>query len=158
MERKETGRFDGYASVFNTLDLNNDIVFAGAFQAALTKAKRLGKKIPLLWSHHPQDTIGYCDILTEDTYGLRLQGEIFLNTSRGRSLFNLIKKKKLSGLSIGYIPRCVAYSKHRKVRCLKEVDLLEISIVTTPANPKAKIFAAETSLPQNKIGSKMEKM
>ena len=148
MKKKKPGSFVGYASVFNTLDLNNDIVFSGAFKSALSKMNHRGKKIPLLWSHHMHKTIGYCDTLIEDSYGLKLEGEVFLNTPLGKSLYHLMERKKLVGLSIGYIPRRIAYSKHQNVRCLKEVDLLEVSLVATPANPKARILECE---PTNKI-------
>jgi uncharacterized protein len=43
------GTFDGYASLFNVVDLGRDMVMPGAFAASL--ARRGPRGIKLLWQH-----------------------------------------------------------------------------------------------------------
>jgi HK97 family phage prohead protease len=50
---EENGVFSGYASVFNIVDKQNDLILPGAFKKNLSK-----NKIKLLWQHNPGEPIG----------------------------------------------------------------------------------------------------
>jgi uncharacterized protein len=125
----------GYASVFNILDLGGDILQSGAFQTTITQKKRL----PILWNHDISEPIGFWEELREDAYGLYVRGQISLEVQRGRELAALVKNGAIDGLSIGFrIVRARADPKTKRRR-IEAVDLWEISIVTFPMNPQAKI-------------------
>jgi len=87
--------------------------------------------------------------MEEDSKGLRLQGKLALNTKRGRDTYELLKMKPrpaLDGLSIGY--RCTDYELHKvgspARRTIKAVDLVEVSLVTFPANTRARVTGVKS--------------
>lgn len=122
----------GYASVFNMVDSQEDLVEKGAFE----NAKREGVK--LLWQHDSSTPIGVIKSLYEDDYGLKIDAEINNKTTAGREASELIKQGAVEGLSIGFCPIDFTYN-CKNIRVLKKVDLMEISIVTFPSNNKAGI-------------------
>lgn len=135
----EAGRgvIEGYASLFGVADLSGDVVMAGAFAASLRRRGVGG--IKLLWQHDPATPIGRWIAVSEDGKGLRVRGEIALEAARGRDAFALVRAGALDGLSIGF--RTVKALKDVKsgLRRLTEVDLWEISLVTFPMLPGARI-------------------
>ena len=138
-ENKETGEFEGYASVFNNTDLGNDVIKNGAFLKSIKK--RGPKNVKLLYQHKSDMPIGVYDSIKEDDKGLYVKGRLALKTTAGRDAYELLKMGALDGLSIGFRanPDQVSYDKRSRKRIIKEVDLMEISLVTFPMNPKAKI-------------------
>jgi HK97 family phage prohead protease len=123
--------FYGYASVFNVRDSYNDIVLPTAFKNSL-KLKEI-KNIKLLWQHNRQKPIGYFINMYEDQIGLFVEGEF-----DNYNAYNLVRNNLISGLSIGYkIKNCEVDAKNRRI--LKDLDLMEISVVSFPANKHSKI-------------------
>ena len=133
------GMFEGYASVFGNKDLGNDVVVAGAFKKSV-KSKG-ARKIKMLFQHDTKEPIGVYTKIQEDANGLRVQGQLAMNTQKGREVYELMKMGAIDGLSVGYRVDAKGYSydERGKKRMLKEVDLMEISAVTFPMNPKARI-------------------
>ena len=87
--------------------------------------------------------IGIWTELAEDGHGLKVEGKL-ADTPRGREAYALVKmdpRPAINGLSIGYIAK--EFSPRSKPeeprRTLKKVDLMEVSLVTFPANGKARI-------------------
>ena len=136
---EEKGMFEGYGSIFGNKDLGNDVVEAGAFSKSLRKRKP--NQVKLLWQHKQDQPIGVFEKITEDGDGLQVKGRLALGTQQGREAFELMKMGALDGLSIGYKadPDKQSYDERRRRRMLKEVDLMEISLVTFPMNPKARV-------------------
>lgn len=128
------GRFAGYASVFNVIDSQRDIILRGAF--AKTLKGRIGE-IKLLWQHQQSEPIGVFDRIFEDARGLYVEGRLLLHVRRAQEAHTLLKAGALSGLSIGYSPVHYTVDPHTGVRTLSEVALWEISLVTFPANEAA---------------------
>ena len=135
----EDGTFEGYGSVFNNTDLGNDVIKTGAFTKSL--AERGTKGVKLLYQHKSDMPIGVFDEIVEDSHGLRVKGRLALGTTAGRDAYELLKMGALDGLSIGFRvnPKEVSYDKRKGQRIIKEVDLMEISLVTFPMNPKATV-------------------
>ena len=132
----EAGVFTGYASIFNNVDQHGDVVMPGAFRKSLSER---GNVVPLLWQHDTTEPVGVLE-LVEDSKGLRVvRGEINLETARGREAYALLKQGAIKGLSIGY--QVVQDGWQGKVRQLKELKLLEVSLVTFPANELASVTA-----------------
>ena len=142
-EEEEKGVFTGYGSIFGNKDLGNDVVVEGAF------AKSIGQKgaraVKLLYQHRPEEPIGVFDEIVEDKRGLRVKGRLAMGTQRGREVYELMKMGAIDGLSIGYRvdPKGVEYDEKGKRRLLKSVDLMEISAVTFPMNPRARVQAVK---------------
>lgn len=136
-EVNDEGKVEGYLSVFDVVDLQNDKIVKGAFKDTLSEKKRF----PLLWQHDTATPIGVF-VGKEDDKGLFVSAELNMNTTRGKEAHALLKQGAVSGLSIGYQPVTVSYE--GDVRILKQVDLWEGSIVTFPANPFAVITGVKT--------------
>ena len=139
----EDGTFSGYASIFGNKDLGGDVVEEGAFVKSLRRRK--AKQVKMLWQHKTDKPIGVYDRISEDGDGLKVSGRLALGTQGGRDAYELLKMGAIDGLSIGYKadPAKQYYDDRRRKRHLKEVDLMEISLVTFPMNPKATIQAVK---------------
>ncbi len=131
-------RIEGYASLFGATDQGGDIVEAGAYAASLARAAQAGRSIKLLWQHDPREPIGVWDRVEEDGTGLRVQGRLLDGVARGREAAALIAAGAIDGLSIGY--RTVRAAKDMQGRrLLQEVELWEVSLVTFPMLPQARL-------------------
>ena len=133
------GTFMGYASVFDEVDSQNEVVTYGAFTRTLENWQRKNAAPAMLWMHDPTAPIGLWLSLSENRKGLIVHGRLALTTQKGREAYELLKMKALTGLSIGYRIVTSRIDAKRKVRILTEVDLFEISLVTFPANDAARI-------------------
>lgn len=134
------GAFEGYASVFDLIDDGHDRVARGAFARSL--AEKGAKAVKLLWQHDPAEPIGVVEALAEDARGLFVKGRLLLDVQRAREALALMRCGALDGLSIGY--RAVkAASGEGGTRVLEEVDLWEISLVTFPMQPAARVAAVK---------------
>ena len=136
---EEDGTFEGYGSVFNNTDLGNDVIKDGAFTKTLRR--RGAKGVKLLYQHKTDMPIGVFTEMKEDEPGLYVKGQLALGTTAGRDAYELMKMGALDGLSIGFKvnPQEVAYDKRTGKRIIKELDLMEVSLVPFPMNPRATI-------------------
>ncbi len=131
---EETGEFSGYASIFNVCDAAGDIILPGAFATSLDK----NNDIKFLWQHNLREPIGCIDRIYEDAYGLFISGRFLLEVARAREAYHLIRSGAIKGLSIGYIVEEVFYEGEN--RYIKSLHLLEISVVTMPAQQLAQVL------------------
>jgi HK97 family phage prohead protease len=131
------GTFSGYASLFNKEDMGRDIVLPGAFRDSLRERGPAG--IKLLYQHKPDEPIGIWESLAEDTRGLLAHGRLMLPVARAREALALMRAGALDGLSIGF--RTVEGRRDARtgIRRLARIDLWEISIVTFPLLPEARV-------------------
>ena len=138
-EDKNYGTFEGYGSVFGNKDLGNDVIEAGAFTKSLKRRKP--QNVKLLYQHKSDMPIGVFDEIREDDHGLVVKGRLALKTQAGAEAYELLKMGALDGLSIGFRvnPKEVSYDKRGNKRIIKEVDLMEVSLVTFPMNPQATV-------------------
>ena len=138
-EDKNYGTFEGYGSVFGNKDLGNDVIEAGAFAKSLKRRKP--QNVKLLYQHKSDMPIGVFDEIKEDEHGLVVKGRLALKTQAGAEAYELLKMGALDGLSIGFRvnPKEVSYEKRGNKRIIKEVDLMEVSLVTFPMNPQATV-------------------
>jgi len=139
----DDGTVEGYGSVFGVRDNYDDVIAAGAFAASLKEHKAAGTMPAMLWQHSPDEPIGVWEEIAEDAKGLRVKGRLALDTARGREAHALLKMGALNGLSIGFVARAWRYE-NEDVRVLTEIDLWEVSLVTFPANAKARITQVKT--------------
>ncbi|MEM1350730.1 MAG: HK97 family phage prohead protease [Pseudomonadota bacterium] len=128
----------GYASLFGSVDQGNDVVEQGAYGAALRKIARRGSGIKMLWQHDPAQPIGVWDEVREDDKGLWVKGRILDSVAKGREAIALIEAGAIDGLSIGYRTKRAAKNSKGQ-RLLTELELWEVSLVTFPMLPSARI-------------------
>lgn len=129
---------EGHASLWGVADRGGDTVERGAFAASLARLKAAGASPKLLWQHDPMQPIGLWDEVGEDARGLRVRGRILADVARGREAAALVRAGAIDGLSIGY--RAVRTTRDAKgQRHLVEVDLWEVSLVTFPMLPEARL-------------------
>lgn len=141
---EEDGTFSGYASVFNVLDSQKDIIANGAFKRTLEKRNA---DIKLLWQHKLDEPIGVFLNIKEDSHGLFVKGKLLLDVTRAKEAYSLLKSGAINGMSIGYSVVLADYDDVKGIRILKDVDLFEISLVTFPANKDATITSVKAEIP-----------
>ena len=131
------GSFEGYASLFHREDLSRDVVMPGAFAQSLRERGTGG--IKMLFQHDANQPIGVWSALKEDARGLYAQGRLMPEVAKAREVHALMRAGALDGLSIGF--RTVKGRRDRAtgVRRLEKVDLWEISVVTFPLLPEARV-------------------
>ncbi len=135
----EEGVFEGYASVFEHLDDQGDRVLKGAFMDSLKFWWHSGQAPKMLWQHDPTQPIGVWESMEEDGHGLRVKGRLLLELQRGREAYALMKAGVVDSLSIGYRVLEARPGLKSGERLLSKLELHEISLVTFPANDRAKI-------------------
>jgi HK97 family phage prohead protease len=134
------GAFKGYGSVFGVVDSYGEVVAPGAFANSLKALADKGRTIPILWQHRTVEPIGSWVNLKEDANGLLGDGELWLEEApNAKVAYKGMQTRSITGLSIGYYVIKSSYNEKTGIRTLEEVDLVEISIVTTPANDEARI-------------------
>lgn len=142
---------EGYASLFGKVDQGGDVVQPGAYAASLAALKAKGQRVKMLWQHDPAQPIGIWDELREDARGLYVKGRILTDVEKGREAAALIEAGAIDGLSIGYRTKR-AQKDAKGQRLLAELELWEVSLVTFPMLPDARVgakgdsLAAETAL------------
>jgi HK97 family phage prohead protease len=129
-------RFAGYAAIFGRQDDGGDVIAPGAFARSL--ARLGGGELPLLWQHGPQARIGAIEAVSEDERGLRVIGRIEGRGPTARKAAALVRDGRIDGLSFGY--RVVA-ARGETPRRLEQLELVEVSLVTHPMQPLARVHA-----------------
>jgi len=142
--------FEGYGSVFNTVDSYGDTIAKGAFKATLREWKATKKYPKLLLQHggggffggNADDMvpIGKWEEMHEDDHGLYMKGRLFdVDTDRVKATYAAMREGELDGLSIGFRTRKSKMDEETGIRTLTDVQLFEVSLVTFPANDPARV-------------------
>lgn len=148
----EDGFFSGYGAVFGNIDWYNDIILPGAFKNTLAQWSGKSKFPPVLWNHSINEPIGVYTKLIEDEKGLYVEGRLLVDdVPKAKSTHALLKAGAIDGLSIGYRTVKSAYNENTDIRELIELDLSEISIVTTPANEHSLVTSVKSKLEDGEL-------
>ena len=129
-------RIAGYASIFNIADKGGDVVLKGAFAGA-------GQSVPLLWQHDSKEPVGFVERLVEDARGLRIVARV-VASGRGADAAALLRAGAIYGLSFGYRVKAARPDRARGVRELSALELVEVSLVTFPMQPLARVLGFST--------------
>jgi HK97 family phage prohead protease len=133
---------EGYASLFGKRDQGGDVVQPGAYKASLKALAANGRSVKMLWQHDPSHPIGVWEQVHEDGTGLYVKGRILTEVEKGREAAALLAAGAIDGLSIGY--RTLRAEKDGKgQRLLSELELWEVSLVTFPMLPEARVSAKQ---------------
>lgn len=137
----ETGKFSGYASVFNSIDSYGDTILPGAYKKTLEV-----NGLPKMFLQHEswELPIGKWLSAEEDNHGLWVEGELTLGMGRANDTYAALKHGTLDGLSIGYRLLRDDYDyvegSDMSRRVIKNITLLaEVSPVVFPAETQARI-------------------
>lgn len=135
------GSFAGYASLFDVLDSQGDIVVKGAYTDTLPQFLERGF---IAWGHDWLNPVATVREAREDNRGLRLvadfHSDALSQTARTRTRERL-ERGKFMGLSIGF--QTVSHQMTPEARLLKKIDLFETSLVTVPALREAGVTHAK---------------
>ncbi len=134
-------RFAGYAALFDVVDRGGDVVRAGAF------AGIDARQVPLLWQHDPARPIGVIESASEDKRGLRVVARLSDGSATAKEAAALLREGAVSGLSFGYRVRSSEPAPPGRggtaTRALTAVELVEVSVVSVPMQPGARVIAVE---------------
>ncbi|CAB5525844.1 phage prohead protease, HK97 family [Pseudomonas putida] len=140
----DAGNFEGYAAVFNNIDLGDDVILPGAFtKVKTTRAGRL--KLALF--HDLTRLVGSAEF-TQDDHGLYIKGRVNLAVSYARDAYELMKEGTLDSMSIGFNTILAAYEERdgRSVRIIKQAELWEASLVPFGMNPDAQVTDVKSDI------------
>lgn len=133
--------FSGYASVFGGVDSYGDTIDPKAYEKTLTDRAR---PIRMRWNHYGP-VIGKWLRMTTDNVGLFVEGELTPGHSTAIDTYASLKHGAIDGLSIGYIAKS-AIENPDGTRLLKEIELIEISIVEEPADINATVSNIKSAI------------
>lgn len=136
----ETGAFAGYASVFGGVDSYGDTILRGAY--ADTLSTQGAPK--MFFNHQSWDMpIGKWTQAVEDDHGLYVEGELTVGNRVADDVLAALRHGTLDGLSIGYYLKSGDYEDTDAGRIIRKVtNLVEISVVTWPADSAARVDLA----------------
>ena len=132
--------FKGYASTYD-LDKGGDIIVRGAFDKTLQDN---ANQVKILWQHKQDSPIGKPSVMRADDNGLYIEGKVS-DTTLGRDAKILMKDGVINSMSIGFITKESDYNQDG-IRLIKELELVEFSLVTYPMNEKAIITQIKNAL------------
>lgn len=150
---EEGRKFSGYASVFGGVDSYGDTVMPGAYKKTLSNRER---PIQMRFNHLP-GVIGKWTRIEEDEKGLFVEGELTPGHSKAEDAYALLKHGAISGLSIGYRPVKAVENQHGGLD-LHEIDLIEISVVESPADLAAQISDVKSAIEQAETRKEFEEL
>jgi uncharacterized protein len=136
----ESRIFSGYASVFGGVDSYGDTIAPGAYKKTL---KGRDRAVKMRWNHFGP-VIGKWTKMEEDEKGLYVEGELTPGHSVADDVMASLKHGAVDGLSIGFYVKKA--DETESGRLLKEIELIEISVVEEPADNAARIADVKSAI------------
>lgn len=135
----DAGAIAGLAWPFGSPDRVGDEILPGSFKAARPP-------LPILFAHDPTDPLGAWDSISETKAGLEVKGRLLVeDVPRAKEIRALVKSGAVTGMSIGFMTKS-AKAKAGGGRTISAVELFEISLVTVPSHPGARIRSAKSAM------------
>jgi uncharacterized protein len=133
----DAGAITGTAWPFGSPDRSGDVIEKGAFI--------MPSHLPMLFQHNPAEPVGVWDAIAENDAGLNVKGRLLIDdVARAREVRALVHAKAITGLSIGFRTK-QATARKGGGRNIKSLELVEISLVTVPMHPGARITSAKSA-------------
>lgn len=141
----ERGYIEGYGSVFDVKDSDEEIIAPGAFMETLEWYRDQAMPVPMLWMHQAREPLGLWEEFREDTYGLYVRGKMLIDKVQAASeIHALAMERAISGLSIGFRTLRSVLDRTRQATVIQKLRLWEVSLVTFPANDAARVTAVKS--------------
>jgi HK97 family phage prohead protease len=142
----DAGLISGVAWKFGEPDRVGDMIEPGAFKGAKLP-------LPMLFGHDFNDPVGSWDSVTEKADGLYISGKLLVNdVARAKEVFALVKAGAVPGLSVTFIAK-QAKTRPGGGRTITKLELLEVSLVTIPMHPGAKVTSAKSAVAAIKLAA-----
>lgn len=129
---EEDGTFEGYITVWDTVDDYNSTFLRGSFAKTIQER---GSKVKVFYDH--EHLVGSSLEVREDDTGVFCRGKLNLSVEKAKEAYEFMKDGTLEGLSFSF--RSVKESFVKGVRQIEEVQLFEYGPVVFPANDEALI-------------------
>lgn len=135
----EDGTFTGLLSAYGNIDEGGDVVERGAYTKTIQESRG---KILMLWQHKQDEPIGAMQMF-DTPEGLQVKGSLNLDDAvpTAKRAYSMMKFLSEHGLKMGMSIGFEAVKKEFKdgIRYLKEIKLLEGSLVTIPMNTLCRV-------------------
>lgn len=138
------GRFEGYASVYNSVDQIGDTVLPGAYKSTIETKGAPG--VFMRYEHLRHTSPGKWTHMEEDSKGLLVVGELTPGHTLASDIRASFKHGTVGGLSIGWIPSNSKIQKKAGGRILESVDVFEISITHNPMEAGAEVTSFKSEI------------
>lgn len=136
----EQAEIKGYASVFDNVNFQGDIVARGAFTDFIASMKDAHITIPLVFEHETgkvENYIGTVDTISEDERGLYITASL-ADTPNAARVREMVENGTLNDFSVGIIATEYEPLEDGGDK-ITQASLREVSIVLTGADAQAKI-------------------
>jgi HK97 family phage prohead protease len=144
----DPGYLEGYAAVYENLDLQNEIIARGCFSDSV-KAEVPSGSVKLMVRHFRDggdvsDCIGTVRRAADHPYGLWIHG-VFSRVQLAQDTRVKVLEGHVRGLSVGFTPQTWELRSvgGRRVRVHTKGKLAEVTVTVRSANPKAQISSAK---------------
>lgn len=135
----QKGEIEAVVTSFKNLDVVNDRILPGAMDDFL---KQFDGGLQMLYQHDKNEIIG-------EWVGFQVKGDlvigrgkIYPEVSRGSDTIALISRGQIGATSIGF--RSPDFKQNEEGGFdFKKIELVEVSMVKSPANPKAQLLSAK---------------
>lgn len=146
----DTGTITALAWPFATPDRVGDMIEKGAFA-------RASMPLPMLFGHDPNDPVGVWEEAIEAADGLHLKGRLLVDDlPRAREVRALVQAGAVRGISIGFVTR-KALPRKGGGRTIKDLELMEASLVTLPAHPGARVTSAKDAVGALRLAAELQR-
>lgn len=146
----EDGQFTAYASTFDVVDSDGDVIRKGAFADTLAEWKSAGNVLPVLYGHDfsdPFSNIGSVTEAVEDDHGLKITAQLDLDNAKAAQVYKLLKEKRLTQMSFAFdvVEGAFVEEEQESFYELRKVKLYEVSVVPIGANQETEILAVKAA-------------
>lgn len=149
----DTGEVTGYFSTYDIIaDSYGDIIAPHAFDKTIMEKEKTGRPFPLVWNHNmddPENIIGQVDKIEEDDHGPLMTAH-FYSTQKAQHVRDLVKSGAVYQFSFAYDIESARKPNELEKQIdpnikqvLESVNLLEVTITPTPANPRAEVTSSK---------------
>jgi HK97 family phage prohead protease len=141
--------FIGHAATFGNIDRGDDVIMRGAFNDTLRDKASNNERFPVLWQHQTDMPIGIFPKITEDEIGLFVEGRLPKeDTFVSGRVMPQMRVGSINTMSIGFtLPSVDAFEIEDGIRKINKITLWEISLVTIPMNPQARVTDMKSIVP-----------
>lgn len=135
----DDGAIEGKAWDFTKPDRVGDMIEPAAFKGAALP-------LPMLFGHDQNDPVGVWEAMSEGKGGLLVKGRLLVeDVARAREVRALVRSGAVRGLSIGFVTRKAA-ARAGGGRTITSLELMEVSLVTLPMHPGARVTSAKSAV------------
>jgi len=153
----EAGFFEGYANVKHVKDHASDMTVDGAFTQSLLKHKDADTMPLMFWNHKTDEPIGVWTEMFEDDHGLYIKGQLLVDDiAKAKEIYALMKRKAITGLSIGYVVQDESFERETNTNLLKSVHILEVSVVSFACNEQSQVEVVKSRFATDEMPSERE--